>query len=138
MRVQAAEMKFNCFFLMPLVDEFPTRLREEVEAAYDNNMEDVFDVAMVRPPARCAPVNCALLSQAWKLTTPAAQPGERGGACVGMEPVFEVWALCGAGAQGSDEEAGGSRERAAPGGEAAEEVCTHPQDARALAALGLL
>ena len=31
----AAELKFNCFFLMPLVDAFPARLREQLEAAYD-------------------------------------------------------------------------------------------------------
>ena len=29
--VQAVELKFNCFFLMPVVDAFPTRLREELE-----------------------------------------------------------------------------------------------------------
>jgi hypothetical protein len=45
--VQAAEMKFNCFFLMPIVDVFPAKLREELEAAYDINLEDVFDVDTV-------------------------------------------------------------------------------------------
>ena len=43
-------MKFNCFFLMPMIDTFPTKLREELEAAYDKNLEDVFDVASVRTP----------------------------------------------------------------------------------------
>lgn len=47
--VQAAEMKFNCFFLMPVIDEFPTKLREEVEAAFEANLEDVFDVVSVLP-----------------------------------------------------------------------------------------
>ena len=46
--VQATEMKFNCFFLMPIIDTFPTKLREELEAAYENNLEEVFDVATVR------------------------------------------------------------------------------------------
>jgi hypothetical protein len=46
--VQAAEMKFNCFFLMPVVDAFPTKLREELEAAYESNLEEVFDVDTVR------------------------------------------------------------------------------------------
>ena len=46
--VQSAEMKFNCFFLMPVIDTFPTKLREELEAAYDENLDDVFDVATVR------------------------------------------------------------------------------------------
>ena len=29
--VQSVELKFNCFFLMPVVDTFPTRLREDIE-----------------------------------------------------------------------------------------------------------
>ncbi|KAK9850978.1 hypothetical protein WJX84_009933 [Apatococcus fuscideae] len=46
--VQAVELKFNCFFLMPIVDSFPTRLREELEAAYEEDIDEVFDVAAVR------------------------------------------------------------------------------------------
>ncbi|RMZ55499.1 hypothetical protein APUTEX25_000082 [Auxenochlorella protothecoides] len=46
--VQAVELKFNCFFLMPLIDAFPTRLREELEAAYAEDLDEVFDVAAVR------------------------------------------------------------------------------------------
>ena len=46
--VQAVELKFNCFFLMPVVDAFPTRLREELEAAYEEDIDEVFDVAAVR------------------------------------------------------------------------------------------
>jgi len=45
--VQAVELKFNCFFLMPLLDAFPARLREELEAAYDD-LDSVFDVGAVR------------------------------------------------------------------------------------------
>lgn len=45
--VQAVELKFNCFFLMPLVDSFPARLREELESAYDD-LDSVFDVGAVR------------------------------------------------------------------------------------------
>eukprot|EP00899_Mesostigma_viride_P005649 jgi/Mesvir1/15085/Mv14727-RA.1 len=41
-----AELKFNCFFLMPLVDTFPQKLRTEIEAAFEKN--DVFDVDTVR------------------------------------------------------------------------------------------
>ena len=29
--MQAVELKFNCFFLMPVVDAFPSRLRAELE-----------------------------------------------------------------------------------------------------------
>ena len=32
--VTTVELKFNCFFLMPLLDAFPGRLREELETAY--------------------------------------------------------------------------------------------------------
>ncbi len=44
----AVELKFNCFFLMPLLDAFPGRLREELEAAYAEDLDAVFDVAVVR------------------------------------------------------------------------------------------
>lgn len=44
----AVELKFNCFFLMPLIDAFPTHLREELEAAYEEDLDDVFDVGAVR------------------------------------------------------------------------------------------
>ena len=33
---------------MPVVDAFPTRLREELEAAYEEDLDEVFDVAAVR------------------------------------------------------------------------------------------
>jgi hypothetical protein len=46
--VQAAEMKFNCFFLMPIIDAFPMELRAELEAAFETNLEAVFDVEAVR------------------------------------------------------------------------------------------
>ena len=46
--VQSVELKFNCFFLMPVVDTFPQRLREELEAAYEEDLDEVFDVAAVR------------------------------------------------------------------------------------------
>ncbi|KAG2433018.1 hypothetical protein HXX76_008745 [Chlamydomonas incerta] len=46
--VQAAELKFNCFFLMPLVDSFPARLRKDIECAYEEGLDEVFDAAAVR------------------------------------------------------------------------------------------
>ena len=33
---------------MPVVDSFPTRLREELECAYDDDIDEVFDVTAVR------------------------------------------------------------------------------------------
>ena len=43
----AVELKFNCFFLMPLIDTFPTRLREELEAAYEEDLDEVRLMAML-------------------------------------------------------------------------------------------
>lgn len=39
--MQTVELKFNCFFLMPVLDAFPQRLREELEAAYDEDLDEV-------------------------------------------------------------------------------------------------
>lgn len=46
--VTTTELKFNCFFLMPVVDAFPSKLREELESAYEEDLDSVFDVAAVR------------------------------------------------------------------------------------------
>lgn len=37
--VQSVELKFNCFFLMPLVDTFPQHLREQLEGAWEEDIE---------------------------------------------------------------------------------------------------
>ena len=39
--MQSVELKFNCFFLMPVIDAFPTALREELEAAYEEDIGDI-------------------------------------------------------------------------------------------------
>ena len=46
--VQSCELKFNCFFLLPCINSFPAKLREEIEAAMDEDLDSVFDVAAVR------------------------------------------------------------------------------------------
>ena len=47
--VQAAELKFNCFFLMPVVDSFPLRMRADVEGSFDQGLiEQVFDIKAVK------------------------------------------------------------------------------------------
>lgn len=43
-----AELKFNCFFLMPCIHQFPAKLREELEGAMDDDLDSVFDVGAVR------------------------------------------------------------------------------------------
>ena len=40
--------QFNCFFLMPVVDTFPSLLREDLETAFEQDIDHVFDVAQVR------------------------------------------------------------------------------------------
>lgn len=37
--LQAAELKFNVFFLLPLVDAFPDALRNTTEAAWEGDVE---------------------------------------------------------------------------------------------------
>lgn len=46
--VQAVELKFNCFFLMPLINDFNSFLRNEMEDAFDISLDSVFDVKSVR------------------------------------------------------------------------------------------
>lgn len=46
--ISCAELKFNCFFLMPIIDKFPGILREHLERAYEEDLDGVFDVASVR------------------------------------------------------------------------------------------
>ena len=46
--VQSVELKFNCFFLMPLMNEFAGFLRQEMEGAFEDNLDGVFDVRSVR------------------------------------------------------------------------------------------
>lgn len=46
--ITSAELKFNCFFLMPCIHQFPAKLREELEGAMDDDLDSVFDVGAVR------------------------------------------------------------------------------------------
>jgi hypothetical protein len=46
--VQSVELKFNCFFLMPLMNEFAGFLRQEMEAQFEDSLDSVFDVRSVR------------------------------------------------------------------------------------------
>ena len=41
-------MKFNCFFLMPFLDEFPQYLRQELDAMYEGDVGELFDIAEAR------------------------------------------------------------------------------------------
>ncbi|OVA06144.1 Dynamin [Macleaya cordata] len=43
-----AELKFNCFLLMPVVDKLPALLREDLEYAFENELDNVFDITHLR------------------------------------------------------------------------------------------
>ncbi|KAK3184913.1 hypothetical protein Dsin_032199 [Dipteronia sinensis] len=44
----SAELKFNCFLLMPVVDKLPALLREDLESAFEDDMDNVFDLTNLR------------------------------------------------------------------------------------------
>ena len=41
-------MKFNCFFLMPFLDDFPVFLRDELDRMYDEGVGELFDITEAR------------------------------------------------------------------------------------------
>lgn len=41
-------MKFNCFFLMPFLDDFPSYLRDELDNMYDEGVGELFDITEAR------------------------------------------------------------------------------------------
>ena len=41
-------MKFNCFYLMPFMDDFPAFLRNELDEMYDSGMGELFDITEAR------------------------------------------------------------------------------------------
>lgn len=41
-------MKFNCFYLMPFLDEFPAYLRNELDSMYDAENFEMFDISEAR------------------------------------------------------------------------------------------
>jgi len=45
---QQVATKFNCFFLMPFIDQLPYYLRTELDRIYSDNVEDLFDVTRLR------------------------------------------------------------------------------------------
>ncbi|OMO86878.1 hypothetical protein COLO4_20871 [Corchorus olitorius] len=44
----SVELKFNCFLLMPVVDKLPALLREDLESAFADDMDNVFDITNLR------------------------------------------------------------------------------------------
>uniref|UniRef100_A0A0D9XXG1 Dynamin-type G domain-containing protein n=1 Tax=Leersia perrieri TaxID=77586 RepID=A0A0D9XXG1_9ORYZ len=40
--------KFNCFLLMPIVDKLPALLREDLESAFEDDLDSIFDVTQLR------------------------------------------------------------------------------------------
>ncbi|XP_068647457.1 dynamin-like protein ARC5 [Aristolochia californica] len=44
----STELKFNCFLLMPVVDKLPALLREDLESAFNDDLDDVFNITHLR------------------------------------------------------------------------------------------
>ncbi|EEF33759.1 dynamin-like protein ARC5 [Ricinus communis] len=44
----SAELKFNCFLLMPVIDKLPALLRQDLESAFEDDMDNVFDITNIR------------------------------------------------------------------------------------------
>lgn len=44
----SVELKFNCFLLMPVVDKLPALLREDLESAFEDDLDNVFDITNLR------------------------------------------------------------------------------------------
>ncbi|KAK2986927.1 hypothetical protein RJ640_009070 [Escallonia rubra] len=44
----SAELKFNCFLLMPVVDKLPALLREDLESVFEDELDNVFDITTLR------------------------------------------------------------------------------------------
>ncbi|KAK1299844.1 Dynamin-like protein ARC5 [Acorus calamus] len=44
----STELKFNCFLLMPVVDKLPALLREDLESAFEDDLDNVFDITQLR------------------------------------------------------------------------------------------
>ncbi|KAL5704505.1 ARP2/3 actin-organizing complex subunit Arc5 [Ranunculus cassubicifolius] len=44
----SAELKFNCFLLMPVVDKLPLLLREDLDKAFESDLDNVFDITHLR------------------------------------------------------------------------------------------
>lgn len=42
------ELKFNCFLLMPIVDKLPALLRQDLESAFEEELDSIFDVTQLR------------------------------------------------------------------------------------------
>ncbi|CAD6270357.1 unnamed protein product [Miscanthus lutarioriparius] len=40
--------KFNCFLLMPIVDKLPALLRQDLESAFEEELDSIFDVTQLR------------------------------------------------------------------------------------------
>jgi hypothetical protein len=45
---RTVSMKFNCFFLMPFLDDFPIYLRDQLDEMYNSDMGEMFDIAEAR------------------------------------------------------------------------------------------
>lgn len=48
MAISPPFLQFNCFFLMPVVDKLPALLREDLESAFGDDLDHIFDITQLR------------------------------------------------------------------------------------------
>jgi hypothetical protein len=41
------KLQFNCFLLMPIVDKLPALLRQDLESAFEDELDSIFDVTQL-------------------------------------------------------------------------------------------
>jgi hypothetical protein len=42
------QLQFNCFLLMPIVDKLAALLREDLESAFEDDLDGIFNVTQLR------------------------------------------------------------------------------------------
>ena len=42
------KLQFNCFLLMPIVDKLAALLREDLESAFEDDLDGIFNVTQLR------------------------------------------------------------------------------------------
>ncbi|KAK4777641.1 hypothetical protein SAY87_017828 [Trapa incisa] len=44
----SAELKFNCFLLMPVIDKLPALLQEDLDSAFEDDLDNIFNITNLR------------------------------------------------------------------------------------------
>lgn len=41
-------LQFNCFLLMPVIDKLPALLQEDLDSAFEDDLDNIFDITNLR------------------------------------------------------------------------------------------